>query len=200
MEVKNGSFSTKSLCSLRTFALTALSALRSLPFLQRCLLVHLSMNNDLCSNMTSFPGGSDGKESAFNAGDLGLTPGLGRPPGEGNGHPLQYSSLQNSMDRGAWRGYSPWGYKKSDMTEQLTLSFLEGLTLIISSKNSHPILFIFSSWFTFTLELFSDFVSYTVSPVPMNLQVTSFQKCECVCWAYMPAVVLYCSTFQDTVL
>ena len=49
----------------------------------------------------SFPGGSDGKESARNAGDLGLIPELGRFPGEGNGYPLQYSLLENSMDRGA---------------------------------------------------------------------------------------------------
>ena len=45
-----------------------------------------------------FPGGSAGKESACNAGDLGLIPGLGRPPGEGKGYPLQYSGLENSMD------------------------------------------------------------------------------------------------------
>ena len=49
------------------------------------------------------PGGSDGKESACNARDLGSIPGLGRPPGDGNGNPLQYSCLKNSMDRGAWR-------------------------------------------------------------------------------------------------
>ena len=49
-----------------------------------------------------FPGGSDGKESACNAGDLDLIPRLGRSPGEGNGYPLQYSCLKNSMDRGAW--------------------------------------------------------------------------------------------------
>ena len=49
------------------------------------------------------PGGSDGKESACNAGDLGLILGLGRSPGEGHGHPLQYSCLGNSMNRGAWR-------------------------------------------------------------------------------------------------
>ena len=45
-----------------------------------------------------FPGGSDGKESARNAGDLGLIPGLGRSPREGKGYPLQYSCLKNSMD------------------------------------------------------------------------------------------------------
>ena len=49
-----------------------------------------------------FPGGSDGKESAYNAGDPGLIPGSGRSPGEGNDNPLQYSCLENSMDRGAW--------------------------------------------------------------------------------------------------
>ena len=49
-----------------------------------------------------FPGGSDGKASAYNAGDPGSIPGLGRSPGEGNGNPLQYSCLENSMDRGAW--------------------------------------------------------------------------------------------------
>ena len=49
-----------------------------------------------------FPDSSVGKESACNAGDPGLTPGLGRFPGEGNGNPFQYSCLENSRDRGAW--------------------------------------------------------------------------------------------------
>ena len=48
-----------------------------------------------------FPGGSDGKESACSAGDQGLIPESGRSPGEGNGNPLQYSCLENPMDRGA---------------------------------------------------------------------------------------------------
>ena len=50
-----------------------------------------------------FPGGSDGKRSICNMGDLGLIPGLEISPGEGNGYSLQYSGLENSMDRGAWR-------------------------------------------------------------------------------------------------
>ena len=50
-----------------------------------------------------FPGGSDGEESACNAGDQGSITGSGRSPGEGNGNALQYSCLENSMDRGAWR-------------------------------------------------------------------------------------------------
>ena len=62
-----------------------------------------------------FPGGSAGKESACNVGEVGLIPGLGRSPGEGNGYPLQYSSLEKRL-------YSPWGGKDSDTTEQLSLS------------------------------------------------------------------------------
>ena len=50
-----------------------------------------------------FPGGSDGKASAYNAGDPGSIPGLGRSPGEGNGNPLQYSYLENPMDGGTWQ-------------------------------------------------------------------------------------------------
>ena len=49
-----------------------------------------------------FPGGSDPKESSYNAGDPGSIPGSGRSPGKGNGYPLQYSCLENSLDRRAW--------------------------------------------------------------------------------------------------
>ena len=68
---------------------------------------------------TSFPCSSIGKESAYNAGDPGLVPGLGRFPGEGNGYPLQYSCLGNLMDTRSLAGYSPWGCKELDKTEQL---------------------------------------------------------------------------------
>ena len=57
-----------------------------------------------------FPGGSDGKESACNAGDVGLMHGLRSSPGEGNGYPLQYS----------FKGFSPWSHKELDMTEWLS--------------------------------------------------------------------------------
>ena len=60
-----------------------------------------------------FSGGSDGKESACNAGDLGSIPELGRSPGEGKDYPLQYSGLENSMNRG---GYSLCGRKELDTT------------------------------------------------------------------------------------
>ena len=53
--------------------------------------------------LEGFPGGSDGKGSACNAGDLGLIPESGTSPGEGNGSPFQYSCLENYTDRGAWR-------------------------------------------------------------------------------------------------
>ena len=69
----------------------------------------------------AFPGGSDGKESACNPGDPGPIPGWERPPGEGNGNPLQYSCLENPMDRGAGRATVHGVAKESDMTEQLTL-------------------------------------------------------------------------------
>ena len=66
------------------------------------------------------PCGSDGKESACNAGDPGLIPGSGRSPGEGDGYPLQFSCLENPMDRGAWWATVHGACKKSNMTKQLT--------------------------------------------------------------------------------
>ena len=65
-----------------------------------------------------FPGGSDGKESACNAGDLSSISGLGRSPGGGHGNPLQCSGLENPHGQRSLAGYSPWGCKESDMTEQ----------------------------------------------------------------------------------
>ena len=65
------------------------------------------------------PSGSDGKESTCNVGDLGLIPGLGRSPGGGHGNPLQYSCLENPHTQRSLVGYSPWGRKESDPTEQL---------------------------------------------------------------------------------
>ena len=68
----------------------------------------------------SDPGGSDGKESTCNAGDLGSIPGLGRSPEGGPGNPLQYSCLENHRGQKSLAGYSPWGCKESNMTERLS--------------------------------------------------------------------------------
>ena len=62
-----------------------------------------------------FPGGSDGKESTRNVGDLGLIPGLGRSPGGEHGNPLEYSCLENPHGQRSLAGYSTWGGKESDI-------------------------------------------------------------------------------------
>ena len=91
-----------------------------------------------------FPGGSDGKVSAHNAGDPGSIPGSGRSPGEGNGNPLQYSGLENSMDGGAWwatvHGVTKSQTRLSDFT--FTLKFTECtwcllLLLLLSLESKH---------------------------------------------------------------
>ena len=68
-------------------------------------------------SMIGFPGGSVGKESGCNVGDLGLIPGLGRFPGGGHSNPLQYSCLENLHRQGSLDSYSPYGCKELDMTE-----------------------------------------------------------------------------------
>ena len=80
-----------------------------------------------------FPGGSDGKESACNVGDLDLIPGSGRSPGGRNGNPLQYSCLGNPMARGAWRA-TVHGIAKSQ-TQPSTFTSL--IFLIENSKYKH---------------------------------------------------------------
>ena len=67
-------------------------------------------------DLQGFPGGSECKESAYNARELGSIPRFGMSPGEGNGNPLQYSCLGNSMDRGAWRAIVHRVAKDLDMT------------------------------------------------------------------------------------
>ena len=71
-----------------------------------------------------FPGGSEVKASACNAGDLGLIPGLGRSPGEGNGTPLQYSCMENPMDRGAWWATVHGVTKSQTPLSDFTFTFL----------------------------------------------------------------------------
>ena len=76
------------------------------------MLTFLRFKESVMACGQALPCSSKGKESAYNAGDLGLTPGSGRSSGEGNGNPLQYSCLENPMDRGAWRA-SVQGITKS---------------------------------------------------------------------------------------
>ena len=92
----------------------------SLLHLYSCFLRSLFQTN-------CFPGGSDCKASAYNAGDPGSIPGLGRSPGEGNGNPLQYSHGWRSLV-----GYRPWGHKELDTTEWLHFHFSLQLSLCLS--------------------------------------------------------------------
>ena len=71
----------------------------------------------MLNTFRGFPGGSDDKESACNAGDLGSIPGSGRSHGEENGNPLQYSCLRESHVQRRLAGYSSWGHKEWDVTE-----------------------------------------------------------------------------------
>ena len=89
----------------------------------------LNILNIFMTNL-DFPGGSDGKTSVCNAGDLGSIPGLRRSPGEGNSNPLQHSCLGKPMDKGAWWAIVHGVTKESDMTELLTLSSMTNLQLI----------------------------------------------------------------------
>ena len=70
----------------------------------------------LLESILGFPGGSDGKESAYNAGDPGSVPGLERSPGEGHGNPPQCSCLENPVDRGVWPATVHGTAKESDTT------------------------------------------------------------------------------------
>ena len=85
-----------------------------------------------------FPGGSEVKASACNAGDVGSIPGSGRSTGEGNGNPLQYSCQENPMDQGAWwatvHGVTKGRTQLSDFTSSMYLKHLE--QCLVHSKHS----------------------------------------------------------------
>ena len=83
-----------------------------------CVCVCVYYYYRLCHRM-GFPCGSEGKETACNVGDESSIPGLGTSPGEENGKPLQYSCLENPMDRGACLATTHRVAKESDMTQQL---------------------------------------------------------------------------------
>ena len=91
-----------------------------------------------------FPGGSDSKASAYNAGDRVSIPGWGRCPGEGNGTPLQYSCLENPMDGGAWQATVPGVAKSwtqlSDFTSLPNENYLQMLYLAFDIEHTPPAL------------------------------------------------------------
>ena len=84
---------------------------------------------------TGFPGGSEVKVSAFKVGDRGSIPGMGRSPGEGNGNPLQYSCLENLMDRGSWWA-TVYGVAKSQLSDftSLHIQFYIHMYIVESTK------------------------------------------------------------------
>ena len=103
-------------------------------------IAQYSTEYDVTLLKTGFPGGSDGKQSACNARDLGSIPGSERSPGEGNGNPLQYPCLENPMN------YSPCSPKESDMTEKLTLSVYSKCKLLFPlhpEDDQHALVVIF---------------------------------------------------------
>ena len=89
----------------------------------------LSLFLKICDYNLGFPGGSDGKVSDWNVGDLGSIPGLGISPGGRNGNPLQYSCLENSMDRGAWQATVHRVTKSRTQLKQLSMHTLLGMKL-----------------------------------------------------------------------
>ena len=89
-----------------------------------------------------FPGGSDGKESACNAGDLGLITGLGRSPGGGHGNPLQYSCLENLMDRGDWWATVHRVTKnRTQLSDQVQLELVKLVSLLKNEEGGKFCLF-----------------------------------------------------------
>ena len=115
-------------CPSPTLSLLKLSSIESvmpskhlIPCCPLLLLPSIDVTISKCElGQTGFLGGSDSKESACNARDLGSIPGLGRSPGGGHGNPLQYSCLDNRHGQRSLAGYSPWGCKESGTTERLS--------------------------------------------------------------------------------
>ena len=104
----------------------------------------LSFQNWNTSVLSPFP--PDNKESTCNAGDLGLIPGSGRSPGEGNGNPLQDSCLKNPHGQRSLAGYSPRGGKEPDMTEWLTLAFCLSTRLFVCLCSVGSIQLLVTPW------------------------------------------------------
>ena len=93
-----------------------------------------SSNTTLSNPCKDFSGGSDGKTSAYNVGNPGSVPGLGRSPGEGNGNPLQYSCLENPMDGGAWSATVHRVAKSRTRLSDVTFTFTKSVHLMTSKS------------------------------------------------------------------
>ena len=103
LQQRAGSLNIKRLLLIKENQLSQVKEFSALLYMGRCKRLNsLKSFIHIRLSYLGFPGGSDSKASACNAGDPGLIPGLGRSPGKGNGNPLQYSCLENPMDRGAW--------------------------------------------------------------------------------------------------
>ena len=119
-----------------------------------------------------FPGGSDGKESACNVGDLGSIPGSGRSPGEGNGYALQYSCLENPMDREAW-----WATVHGVAKNQTQLSnwhpytHTHTHTHIMTNDLEHFAMYLFAIHISSLVKyLFSSFAHFIIGFFPLHFE------------------------------
>ena len=118
-------------------SISNISTLLSSPFWWLCMQISLIGKRQELLKKKCFPGGSDGKEFACNAGGLGSIPGSGRSPGGGNGNPLQCSCPENSMDRGAWRATVHGVTKRVNTAEWLTLHYYTEEKPLSSFPQSH---------------------------------------------------------------
>ena len=115
----------------------------------------------ICWHNMGPPGGSDDKESACNSGDLGSLLRSGRSPGEGNGYPLHYSCLENSMDRGAWQGTVHGVEKSWTLLSKIMLREFLDLELILHSWHKFKLVIVFVHCrIPFAKTLFSFFCVY----------------------------------------
>ena len=140
------------------------------------------MHNDLCASLWSFPGGSGMKTPPANAGDTGLIPGWGRSPGGGNGNLLQYSCLENPMDRGAWwatvhRVRHDWATEHNNITQRSftaprPLCSIHSLTSTDFFFNClHSFAFSRTSY-SWNYTVFSDWLSSLSSNMPLGFRNT----------------------------
>ena len=168
-----------------------------------------------------FPGGSDGKESPGNAGDLGSIPGLGKFPGEGNGYPVLYSCMENSMDRGAWRvkvhgviksqtRLNYWAHAHTDTylqdIKKSLLYLIYNVVLLSGVRQSESVIHI-STLFSvqFSCSIMSDSLwphglQHTKLPCPSTTPGTYSNSCPLSRWCHpiiSSSVVLFSSHLQS---